>query len=405
MNHKTRFVSIACIVLAALLICGTFAAAWWVAANAKSGQLGGLVGELLAGKENQPSLVPDQTQGETITQELATEEQAKLPYAPIFYYNAADIQDALMMGELQEDGAYLSLTVDNTWTDYQASLIPMDSSYAGVTCIVIVHRTNHVKAQGRFGIAARAESNDIRDVSFTYFTREDYSRAVWRSSLVEIGGLFQDNPHNYISYLTYEPFVNEQNGQTIDVAFIAGFASIEDAEAYLDHTEAPGALADASYLQNMLETQPSKGIKKSRYYPASDFDGDYVQITCEYDAMSTGFTVIPYTSEVYSTGARYLVIKLQYDTAGGYVIASSSTPENGTPHSFYFQQDDWWDLLIIDLAEIDGINQSYDLSYLYLCFFDNTSNSHPPITIPWIGTFQSIYAAQKYDERHPYSGG
>ena len=405
MNKKSVMIAAICIALAALLLYGTFAAAWWVAANAKSGQFSGLVGELLAGKENQPSLFPDQTQDETITQELATEEQVKLPYAPIFYYDAADIQDALMMGELQEDGAYLSLTVDNTWKNYQASLIPMGSAYAGVTCIVIVHRTNHVKTQGSFGIAARAESNDIRDVSFTYFTREDYSRAVWRSSLVEIGGLFQDNPHNYISYLSYEPFVNEQNGQTVDVAFIAGFASSEDAEAYLNHTEAPGALADASYLQNMLETQPSKGIQKVSYYAGSYGDGDYVSIRREEDSTYTGFTVLPYTGEVYSAGARYLVIKLQYDTAGGYVIASSSTPENGTTHSFHFQQDDWWDLLVIDLARIEGINESYDLSYLYLCFYDNTSKSYPPITIPWIGTFQSIYAAQKYDEMHPYAKG
>ena len=405
MNKKRILIAIICIALAVLLICSLFVAAGFAFANADDSQFGGLVGELLAGKENQPSLFPDQTQDETITQELATEEQVKLPYAPIFYYDAADIQDALMMGELQEDGAYLSLTVDNTWKDYQASLIPMDSSYAGVTCIVIVHRTNHVKTQGSFGIAARAESNDVRHVIFTYFTREDYSRAVWRSSLVEIGGLFQDNPHNYISYLSYEPFVNEQNGQTVDVAFIAGFASREDAEMYLQQTESPAALADASHLQHMLENQPSKGIKKFRYYPASDLNGDYVQITCENDAMSTGFTVIPYTSEVFSTGARYLVIKLNYDTAGGYVIASSSTPENGTTYSFHFQQDGWWNLLVIDLARIEGINESYDLSYLYLCFYDNTSKSYPPITIPWIGTFQSIYAAQKYDEQHPYSKG
>ena len=405
MNKKRILIAIICIALAVLLICSLFVAAGFAFANADDFQFGGLVGELLAGKEKQPSLFPDQTQDETITQELATEEQVKLPYAPIFYYDAADIQDALMMGELQEDGAYLSLTVDNTWKDYQASLIPMDSAYAGVTCIVIVHRTNHVKTQGSFGIAARAESNDIRDVSFTYFTREDYSRAVWRSSLVEIGGLLQDNPHNYISHLSYDPFVNEQNGQTVDVAFIAGFASSEDAEAYLDHTEAPGALADASYLQNMLETQPSKGIQEVGYYAGSYGDGDYVSIRREEDAAYTGFTVLPYTGEVYSAGARYLVIKLQYDTAGGYVIASSSTPENGTTHSFHFQQDDWWDLLIIDLAEVEGINQSYDLSYLYLCFYDNTSKSHPPITIPWIGTFQSIYAAQKYDEMHPYAKG
>ncbi len=381
------------------------AAAWWVAANAKSGQLGGLVGELLAGKENQPSLFPNQTQGETITQELATEEQVKLPYTPIFYYDAADIQDALMLGEIQEDGAYLSLTVDDTWHHDRSSLIPLGNAYRGVTCLVIVHRTDEWGKQGSFGISAREDSNDIRNVSFTYFTRNDYAKPVWRSDLVEIGDLFENNPHNYISHLSYDPFVNEQNGQTVDVAFIAGFASSEDAEAYLDHTEAPGALADASYLQNMLETQPSKGIQEVGYYAGSYGDGDYVSIRREEDAAYTGFTVLPYTGEVYSAGARYLVIKLQYDTAGGYVIASSSTPENGTPHSFYFQQDDWWDLLIIDLAEVEGINQSYDLSYLYLCFYDNTSKSHPPITIPWIGTFQSIYAAQKYDEQHPYSAG
>ena len=407
MNHKTRFVSIACIVLAALLVCGTFAAAWWVVANVKNGQIGGLVGELLEEKENQPSLFPDQTQDEqTSAQELATEEQVQISYAPIFYFDAADIQDALMMGEIQEDGAYLSLTVDDTWHHDRSSLIPLGNAYRGVTCLVIVHRTDEWGEQGSFGISAREDSNDIRNVSFTYFTRNDYAKPVWRSDLVEIGDLFENNPHNYISYLTYEPFANlQRSGQTLDVAFIAGFASREDAEMYLKDTQAPGALADASYLQNMLETQPNIGIQEVGYYAGSYGDGDYVRIRREEDAAYTGFTVLPYTGEVYSTGARYLVIKLKNDaTAGGYVIASSSTPENGTTHSFHFQQNDWWDLLIIDLAEIEGINQSYDVSYLYLCFYNNTS-TYQSIEIPWIGTFQSIYAAQRYDEQHPYAAG
>ena len=407
MNKKRILIAIICIALAVLLICSLFVAAGFAFANADDSQFGGLVGELLAGKENQPSLFPDQTQDEqTSAQELATEEQVKLPYAPIFYFDAADIQDALMMGELQEDGAYLSLTVDDTWHHDRSSLIPLGNAYRGVTCLVIVHRTNEWGKQGSFGISAREDSNDIRNVSFTYFTRNDYAKPVWRSDLVEIGDLFENNPHNYISYLTYEPFANlQRSGQTLDVAFIAGFASREDAEMYLNDAQAPGALADASYLQNMLETQPHKGIQEVDYYAGSYGDGDYISIRREEDAAYTGFTLLPYTGEVYSTGARYLVIKLNYDTAGGYIIASSSTPENGTTHSFHFRQDDWWNLLIIDLAEVEGINQSYDVSYLYLCFYDNTSAYQYSIEIPWIATFQSIYAAQKYDEQHPYAAG
>ena len=413
MNKQTRTISILCIVLAALLIFGTFAAAWWVAANAKSGQLGGLVGELLAGKENQPSLFPDHTQDEqTSAQELATEEQDKLPYAPIFYYDAADIQDALMMGELQEDGAYLSLTVDNTWKDYQASLIPMDSSYAGVTCIVIVHRTNHVETQGSFGIATRAESNDIRDVSFTYFTRDDYSYAVWRSSLVEIGGMYPNNPHNYISYLTYTPFTNRQYGQTVDVAFIAGFASIEDAEAYLNHTEAPGALVDAAYLADTVNSHPGNGIDSFKFWKPSREDNGvyplgengYVTVYPSPDAVNSGFTVYPYTGKVHSTGARYLAIKCRrWGPDAGEILISASTPENGAYVSYQYTERDW-QLIIIDLAGT-AVNDSYDIQYLYLQFFNQAAEPGQNFEIAWIGTFQSIYAAQKYDEQHPYAAG
>ena len=413
MNRKKSLIAAACITMAALLLCGTFAATWWVVANAKSGQLGGLVGEMLAGKDKFPQLFPDQTaEQETEEQETVKEDPAPLPYAPIFYYDAADIQDALMMGELQEDGAYLSLTVDNTWKDYQASLIPMDSSYAGVTCIVIVHRTNHVKTQGSFGIAARAESNDIRDVSFTYFTRDDYSYAFWRSSLVEIGGLFQDNPHNYISYLSYEPFVNKQNGQTVDVAFIAGFASIEDAEAYLDHTEAPGALADAAYLADMINSQSANGIESFKFwepdredngvYPLAD--NGHVSVYPKSEAVNSGFTVYPYTGEVYSTGARYLAIKCRrWGPDAGEILISSSSPENGAYVSYQYTAGDW-QLIIIDLA-YTAVNDTYDVEYLYFQFFNQAAEQGRYFEVAWIGTFQSIYAAQKYDEMHPYSKG
>ena len=65
MNKKKKgMIAAICIALAALLLCGTFAAVWGIATAAKNGQLGGLVGELLAGQgttsKNPPS--PDDSE-------------------------------------------------------------------------------------------------------------------------------------------------------------------------------------------------------------------------------------------------------------------------------------------------------------------------------------------------------
>ena len=51
MNKKRILIAIICIALAVLLICSLFVAAGFAFANADDFQFGGLVGELLAGKD------------------------------------------------------------------------------------------------------------------------------------------------------------------------------------------------------------------------------------------------------------------------------------------------------------------------------------------------------------------
>lgn len=403
MNKKKKgMIAAICIALAALLLCGTVAAVWGIATAAKNGQLGGLVGELLAGQgttsENPPS--PDDSEQdpklEQVTDNTHTEP------TPDLLEPRPDDPPAL----------YFFLGGCNTWigeSKIQEFCEPGKASAWDCRAVIEDYNVERVEL---WGWAAVFEEHpwqlgyQIDHEPPVYGENAEFYEPDPSSTTAALGM----GAISAIGFRVSIPVLNLSGTHTVKILIRNQGGDSEGIITTLEVTKAecpyaPAFLADAAHLSNMLENQPSKGIKKFRYYPASDFDGDHVQITCEEDAMSTGFTVIPYTSEVYSTGARYLVIKLNYDTAGGYVIASSSTPENGTTHSFHFQQDDWWDLLIIDLAEIDGINQSYDVSYLYLCFYDNTSKSYPPITIPWIGTFQSIYAAQKYDEMHPYAKG
>lgn len=72
----------------------------------KNGLLGGLVGELLAGKDKYPQLFPDQSQKEQSDEHESVTEPSQSVVKPRFLVNAKTLRDKLLMGTLMQEGAY-----------------------------------------------------------------------------------------------------------------------------------------------------------------------------------------------------------------------------------------------------------------------------------------------------------
>ena len=254
-SKKKLAVIVLCITLATLTASGLFGSVWWMVANAKDLQLGGLVGDLLAGRDNGLQLFPDNSESE---QELPTEPPADT-VKPRFFVNAKALQSDLSMGTLMQDGAYLSLVVDRTWKDYFSSLLPVGSSYSNVKYLVIAYRTSAANARGEFWLAARQEtsgSSDFQSVNIPY-----QNDGKWHTAVIDITGLFPDNPHHYLSHLSLTPLRNPQSGQSIDIAYVAGFSSLEDAEKYIDQYQPPASTAAADSCINVAWAEASKSTE------------------------------------------------------------------------------------------------------------------------------------------------
>ena len=260
MNNKKRITVVLCIALAVLVLVGLiFCSAWWILRNNDSVQPGGLIGEWLSGHKDKSPLFPQHPDSEQqSSQELATnppEDKVK----PRFFVSAKSIQNDLLMGTLMQDGAYLSLVVDRTWKDYFSSLLPVGSSYSNVKYLVIAYRTSAANARGEFWLAARQEtsgSSDFQSVNIPY-----QNDGNWHTAVIDITGLFPDNPHHYLSYLSLTPLRNPQSGQSIDIAYVAGFSSLEDAEKYIDQYQPPASTAAANSCINVAWAEASKSTE------------------------------------------------------------------------------------------------------------------------------------------------
>ena len=166
-------------------------------------------------------------------------------------------------------------------------------------------------------------------------------------------------------------------------------------------------MADAAYLADMLEQERSAGIESYRYVEGRHREKGYVRVSPIADTHFPYVSVCPYNGEVYSTGARYLVIKCRkYGPGGAQVNVSSSLPQYEDSARFSFEETDW-QLIIIDLAQISqiAINGSYDISHLDFFLFSSPADQGHYCEIAWIATFRTVEDAQRYDADHPYAKG
>ncbi|MBO5756623.1 MAG: hypothetical protein J6S28_02895, partial [Clostridia bacterium] len=166
-------------------------------------------------------------------------------------------------------------------------------------------------------------------------------------------------------------------------------------------------MADAAYLADMLEQERSAGIESYQYVEGRHPEKGYVRVSPIADIPFPYVSVCPYNGEVYSTGARYLVIKCRkYGPDNAYVTVSSGLPALEDSLSFTYTGLGW-QLIIIDLAQASSVavNSSYDITTLDFVIFRTPAESGDYCEIAWIATFKSIEDAQRYDADHPYAQG
>lgn len=228
-RKKKAAVVAACAVLAVLLVVGLFGGAFLVLRGLKNAQLGGLVGEMLADRDKHLQLFPETTSESQTDREQLTTMPDQNPPKPIFCRNAADIQAAAYMGTVSQDGSYVSFYVDQSWYHYYTALIKMGDTYKNVQYIAIAYRT-WSDGQGGFDLQGRiATSGAPHRVSLNF----DYiGDGEWHTLVFDISQKFPDNPHHYLSTLDLTILASPKQGQSIDIACIAGFSSRQEAEAY-----------------------------------------------------------------------------------------------------------------------------------------------------------------------------
>ena len=157
-------------------------------------------------------------------------DKAADPYAPVFHFDAAAIADLAGNGNhlqsitLSADGSYTTLsTVDAA--DPYFLLKPYDAStYAGVRYIVIAYRTDVEGASGEVFVGSQAGPTGGGDeYNFDYV-----ADGTWHTLIIDTAKIDAVNSAYDVSYLRYDIFNLPDVISSIDLAYVAGFDSMED---------------------------------------------------------------------------------------------------------------------------------------------------------------------------------
>ncbi|MBQ7379543.1 MAG: hypothetical protein IJW70_07710 [Clostridia bacterium] len=410
MQKKRLVITVVCILLAVLLIGSLFVAAGVALANADNIQFGGLVGELLAGRDEILS-GNDSTDSERESlEELETNENSMqeppyedttntvLPPDPIglpsLRFFLGGCESWIISGyvyrktqEFFESGNALEWDHRAVIDDYNVNTVDI---WGWAALFEEVPLQLGYKIDG---------GQSVYDDTAEFYepAQSSTTAALGMGAISAIGMRVKVPVEHLVGTHTIEIVVRRLGG---DEGVICTF-EIEKAEPpYV-------FMADAAYLADMLENGHSTGIESYQYSPGLYPEKGYVRMCPIADFPFPTLNVCPYIGEVYSTGARYLVIKCRkYGPKDAYVNVSSSLPQY--EDSVRFLCDGWdWQLIIIDLAQASqiAINGSYDISHLDFILFSSPADQEHSCEIAWIATFRTIEDAQQYDADHPYAKG
>ena len=160
-------------------------------------------------------------------------EKAADPYAPVFHYDAAHIADMvnkdygydMQCDALSADGSYATLSTVEGIDPYCYLQVCNGNKFTGVRYIVIAYRTN---AQGSVGqVYVGSSTGPVGGVDEHKF---DYvADGAWHTYVIDTAKIDAINGAHDVSYLRYDIYhLPESAGQSIDIAYVAGFDSMED---------------------------------------------------------------------------------------------------------------------------------------------------------------------------------
>ena len=141
------------------------------------------------------------------------------------------------------------------------------------------------------------------------------------------------------------------------------------------------------------------------------FGNDYVRWTTNHDGADPYAYICFYQEGYYvSREAQYLVIKCRVDAenmdhlSGTVFVGSGMGPVGGRDQAgFDYAQHSDWQLVIIDLAQLEAIDSSFHVSYLRLDCYDQTPNESADFDIAYFATFKTLEDVMQYDQDHPMS--
>lgn len=409
MKKKRLVIAIVCIALAVLTVSSLFVAAGVAFVRADDFEFGGLVGELLASKgeigseeistnTEHESLEGLQTQ-EDVTQELPYEDTTSpIPPDPIglptlrFFLGGCESWIKTWLSDRKVQ-AFFETGKALEW-NHRAVIDDYNVNYVEVWGWAALYEETPLQLGYKID-----DGPSIYDDSAEFFDAHETSvTAALGMGAVSAIGMRISIPVEHLSgthtvkILVRRPGCNEG---TI-------------CEFELQKAEPPYVfMADAAYLADVLENGYSKGIESHQYVPGQHPEKGYVRVSPIADTPFPYVSVCPYNGRIYSTGARYLVIKCRnYGPDNAYVNVSSDAPELEDGLSFTYTGLTW-QLIIIDLAQASSIavNSSYDITTLDFVIFRTPAESGNYCEIAWIATFKSIEDAQRYDTDHPYAQG
>ncbi len=410
MKKKRYLIAALCITLSLLLLLGSFSAAWYVVKNADSIRFGGLVGELLAGKDEIGSDgigadLERESAEELVTNEISTQEPPSedstntvIPPDPIglptlrFFLGGCESwivswAFSRRIQEFFEPGQALEWDHRAVIDDYNVNTVEV-WGWAALF--------EEVPLQCGYKIDGGQSIYD--DTAEFYEPAQSSTTAALGMGAVSATGMRVKVPvEHLVGTHTVEIVVRHLGGNEGTICTFE-----------IQKAEPPYVfMADAAYLADMLENGHSTGIESCKYfqgfYPEK---GDVLMHPIANFSFPT-IHVCPYNGVVYSTGARYLVIKCQeFSSDAAHVSVSSSSPEKQDTIRFTYDETGW-QLIIIDLAQAtpSAVNSSYDIAYLHFCLLEGTADQEIFFDIAWIATFRTIEDAQQYDADHPYANG
>ena len=153
------------------------------------------------------------------------------PYAPLFVFDAYAIADSLysnahdvVCSGVSEGGSYVTLTCPEGMDPYFNPISYTPAAYTNVKYIVLAYRTTVADQFGEFFVGS-----DVGPRGGTDEAKFDYvADGAWHTYVLDLSKVESINDSFDLSYLRYDIYPSCEPGQSIDIAYIAGFDSMED---------------------------------------------------------------------------------------------------------------------------------------------------------------------------------